>query len=322
MLNTAPEFAVTHPTAIQAICRALARRKAMVLLHDEAEPAGLGKLVAFDERRSRIALELPATLGKSLVRASHMIADLDGIQIVLPLWTTQPVAAQSDPLSTPARQAQQTSAAEPGTPRGWLQWLRGPSTGASSSCASGSPRRRLHNLQPQTELEHPDTTQWLNVPAKLWRIQRREGFRLAIRDDEPLVIEPQLPPIRDARPAPGSAPMRWPDKAQVLDISVRGLAWQALGTDPTPQVGDRCNRVIIDLPDSGVVVVDLQVKRVEPAQTRAANHRPPSSGAPSQTAWRVACAFVDLPEPMERRIQHWLLQTERARRRGDRAGST
>ena len=120
-------------------------------------------------------------------------------------------------------------------------------------------------------------------------MQRRESFRLPLPTVKPFLC----------RVCRGTAN----EKAlPVYDISVSGIGIQT-SEPPGFEAMDRLADCWIDLHDSGMLHVTLEVRYVMASESR--------SGKPLH---HMGCRFVDLPPPDEMLIQRFMARVETERR--------
>lgn len=127
------------------------------------------------------------------------------------------------------------------------------------------------------------------LPASLLRLQRREFFRLELPSSKPYICR-----IRRGTPQEKALPLH--------DISVGGvgvLSHELIKFDQL-EILDNC---WIDLRDSGVVAVTLEVRYFVSLETR--------SGKP---LWHMGCRFVNLSALNETLIQRFMARTQAERK--------
>ncbi|MEO8410228.1 MAG: flagellar brake protein, partial [Propionivibrio sp.] len=127
------------------------------------------------------------------------------------------------------------------------------------------------------------------MPSTLLRLQRRESFRL------------QLPTVKPylCRIGRGTAN----EKAlPVYDISVSGIGIQT-SEPPGFEAMDRLANCWIDLHDSGMLHVTLEVRYIMVSESRS-----------GKSLHHMGCRFVDLPPPDEMLIQRFMARVETERR--------
>jgi c-di-GMP-binding flagellar brake protein YcgR len=127
------------------------------------------------------------------------------------------------------------------------------------------------------------------IPASMLRLQRREYFRLQLPSTKPYICR-----IRRGTPQEKALPLH--------DISVGGVgihAPQPLDYEPL----EKLENCWIDLHDSGVLAVTLEVRYVDPLQSR--------TGKPF---WHLGCRFVNLSPLNETLIQRFMARLEAERK--------
>lgn len=127
------------------------------------------------------------------------------------------------------------------------------------------------------------------LPESLLRLQRRDAFRLQLPSGKPYMCRVQR----------GSADEK---TLPIYDISVTGLGIQVPEhLDFTPMT--KLNECSIDLRDSGMLTVTLEVRYVVETGNRA--------GKP---LWHMGCRFVNLSPANETTIQRFMARIEVERR--------
>jgi c-di-GMP-binding flagellar brake protein YcgR len=129
-----------------------------------------------------------------------------------------------------------------------------------------------------------------NLPERVVRLQRRESFRIRTPLGRPLICR------------------LWPENGTPIDVPLRDLSVGGAGLTysgkhvpfEAGQVFPRCR---IDLPEAGEISCAAEVRHVT-----AGN---PLSGIPSAI---VGLRFRELTQPMQARIQRYIVTLERARR--------
>ena len=135
------------------------------------------------------------------------------------------------------------------------------------------------------------------LPESILRLQRREYFRL---------LTPIVNPLRckmrclDANGAPLSL------SSQVVDISVGGACLAGLPADLPLDTDTQFADCVIDLPEGGAVVANLQLRWLADVVSR--------SGVPSK---RAGFEFLRLPHAKSTLIQRYITKTERERKARD-----
>ncbi len=127
------------------------------------------------------------------------------------------------------------------------------------------------------------------LPKTLLRLQRRDAFRLQLPSTKPYIC-------RIRRGAPDEA------KLAIHDISVGGiglLATENPGLEPL----ERLENCWIDLRDSGMLAVSLEVRHAITKESRA-----------NKTVWYIGCMFIDLSAATETTIQRFMAKAEAERR--------
>ncbi|MBX9810682.1 MAG: flagellar brake protein [Burkholderiales bacterium] len=130
------------------------------------------------------------------------------------------------------------------------------------------------------------------VPEALLRVQRRENFRIATPEEEPLKCMVALPPGQ----IPATA------EVILLDISCGGMAiidpHQRIVLEPgVTYAGCR-----IDLPQIGTITFTMRIKEVFPFTLK--------NGV---TCKRAGCEYVAMPESMASMVQRYIINLERER---------
>lgn len=127
------------------------------------------------------------------------------------------------------------------------------------------------------------------IPSYIFRIQRRSAYRV-----RPPIGQPGHVVIR-GEPAEE-------DVFEILDISATGLSFRRLGQDREFQVGDVLEHSRMELGPRVPVPCSLAVRVVLPLQRVI--------GMPA--AWRVGCEFTNMPAEVERTVQVYVQDVERA----------
>ena len=135
------------------------------------------------------------------------------------------------------------------------------------------------------------------LPESILRLQRREYFRLLTP-----IVNPLRCKIRclDANGAPLSLSL------QVVDISVGGACLAGLPADLPLDTDTQFADCVIDLPEGGAVVANLQLRWLADVVSR--------SGVPSK---RAGFEFLRLPHAKSTLIQRYITRTERERKARD-----
>jgi c-di-GMP-binding flagellar brake protein YcgR len=127
------------------------------------------------------------------------------------------------------------------------------------------------------------------IPDELWRIQRRDAFRV-------------VPPFDDGaccvRRTGPDAETSYP----VSDLSAGGAALVLPPGEPTPAVGERWPHSRIETTSGRLIPCDLIVRHVV--------EDPDGSGA-----HRVGCAFQALPGDVQRQLQLYVIDIDKRMRR-------
>jgi c-di-GMP-binding flagellar brake protein YcgR len=89
----------------------------------------------------------------------------------------------------------------------------------------------------------------------------------------------------------------------VLDISLGGVAISDSKGNIDPRTGDTLTHCEIELPEVGMLCVDLRVHSVAQITAR--------TGVKKK---RIGCSFIDLPSPMASTLQRYIMKLERERR--------
>lgn len=127
------------------------------------------------------------------------------------------------------------------------------------------------------------------IPEELFKFQRREYYRLVTPIAKPIVC---LVPTR-----------YWGTvSATLLDISVGGVGLAGLPTDFVPDFGESLENCTLLLPDTGNVVVNLEIRNSLEFTNR--------SGGRSR---RYGCQFVSVNAHTQALIQKFITRLERER---------
>lgn len=124
------------------------------------------------------------------------------------------------------------------------------------------------------------------LPSHIYRIQRREGYRVRPLHDDPVTCLVSLPE--------GS------HKLDVLDFSVVGLALHFPRRLSPPSVGALLRDVRLRLPGPRILPCTLSVRRIAPH--------------PGEEGFQVGCAYERLPPETARAVQRLVREVEQARR--------
>jgi len=134
-----------------------------------------------------------------------------------------------------------------------------------------------------------ETTFAVPIPSSVLRLQRRDYFRLQLPSTKPYICR-----IRRGSPQENALPLH--------DISVGGIgihAQQPLDYEPL----EKLENCWIDLHDSGVLAVTLEVRYADPIESR--------TGKPF---WHLGCRFVNLSPLNETLIQRFMARLEAERK--------
>lgn len=127
------------------------------------------------------------------------------------------------------------------------------------------------------------------LPSNLLRLQRREAFRLQLPSTKPYLCRTCRGTARE---------MALP----LYDISIGGIGIQV--ADPLPfESMDRLENCWIDLHDSGMLTVTLEVRYVMATESRT-----------GKTLYHMGCKFINLPPHDETLIQRFMARIETERR--------
>lgn len=132
----------------------------------------------------------------------------------------------------------------------------------------------------------------VGAPDALLRLQRREYYRLSLPASDSLVcqftLEPQTSRHVDAK---------------VLDISGGGVAVRVPASESAFTVGARFEKCLLDLPEFGLVTVDLEVRNL----VRLV-------GRNGVETLRVGCKFSQISSPTANAIHRYIMAVERKRK--------
>ena len=134
---------------------------------------------------------------------------------------------------------------------------------------------------------------WAPAPEALFRLQRRENYRLSA---------PLATPVRARIPVRGDNGQVRTAQAVLYDISGGGVSLVAALGDVDFRPGAEFFGVSLNLPQVGMLTVDVQVRNVFDIATPA-----------GKVLRRAGCAFLRLPGPTMSLIQRYIIQTERER---------
>lgn len=134
---------------------------------------------------------------------------------------------------------------------------------------------------------------WAAVPEAMFRLQRRENYRLAA---------PMATPIKARIPARLENGQVKTAQAVLYDISGGGVSLVVALGDVDFRPGAEFFGVSLNLPQVGMLTVDVQVRNVFDISTPA-----------GKVLRRAGCAFLRLPGPTMSLIQRYIIQTERER---------
>jgi len=133
------------------------------------------------------------------------------------------------------------------------------------------------------------------LPQSVLRLQRREYFRLDTPQGNPIICQ-----MKVARENGGYVNLNLP----LLDISGGGVGLMApLDSETMLAVGNQFSACRIDIPEEGVIQVDLIV--------RNAFHITMRNGSQHL---RVGCEYVDLPGSRLSMVQRYITRIERERK--------
>lgn len=137
-----------------------------------------------------------------------------------------------------------------------------------------------------------DHQEWFetNFPAALFKLQRREYYRL---------VAPAANPLRCLVPATQEAPL----ETRIIDISLGGVGIISYGADSGLRAGDVYPGCRIQIPDSGLIVAGLQIRSIFEVTLKN-----------GLQTFRAGCQFTDITTQQQAVIQRYILQVERERR--------
>lgn len=127
------------------------------------------------------------------------------------------------------------------------------------------------------------------LPASLYRIQRRDAFRV-----RPPLEEPALCVL----PTPDRTEVRY----VIVDISVGGLALRVSDEVPRPKIGERWQRCRLELGKRAPIPCALVVRNIQVGHEG------------DEGAYRLGCSFESMPPEVGRAVQLFVLDVERRRR--------
>ncbi len=129
----------------------------------------------------------------------------------------------------------------------------------------------------------------VRLPKSLLRLQRRNLFRISLPGSKPCLC-------RIRRGTPGERAL------QIHDISIGGIG--IVSNEPLEfEAGDVLENCAIDLRDSGMLLVSLEVRHVNARELRA-----------GKQVWNMGCQFVNLSGSYEALIQRLMVRVESERR--------
>ncbi|MDE2623267.1 MAG: flagellar brake protein [Betaproteobacteria bacterium] len=134
---------------------------------------------------------------------------------------------------------------------------------------------------------------WAHAPEALFRLQRRENFRISAPLANP--IKARIPMRQE------NGPVRTA-QAVLYDISGGGVSLVAALGDVDFRPGAEFFGVSINLPQVGMLTVDLQVRNIFDITAPG-----------GKVLRRAGCTFLRLPGPTVSLIQRYIIQTERER---------
>ncbi|MDE1989901.1 MAG: flagellar brake protein [Betaproteobacteria bacterium] len=134
---------------------------------------------------------------------------------------------------------------------------------------------------------------WAHAPEALFRLQRRENYRIAAPLANP--IKARIPVRQD------SGPVRTA-QAVLYDISGGGVSLVAALGDVDFRPGAEFFGVSLNLPQVGMLTVDLLVRNIYDITAPG-----------GKVLRRAGCEFLRLPGPTMSLIQRYIIQTERER---------
>lgn len=139
---------------------------------------------------------------------------------------------------------------------------------------------------------------FLPIPSSLYRLQRREYFRLSLPPSEQLscIIE-----TAHAKGANGTqeAVQRM---APVMDISGGGVGLAFMEGEMDFVPGEVYHDCRIDLPDIGMILVTITIKNIVPLSTNKLG----------KTLKRAGCEFKDIDGPTTLKLQRFITDKQRS----------
>lgn len=133
---------------------------------------------------------------------------------------------------------------------------------------------------------------WAPIPDQVLRLQRREFYRLAVPIAHPL-------PCTISHPAFAERMLR----VRVLTISGGGVGLVAPLKTGDFSVGQIIQRCEIELPESGILRIQLEVRNLSKVRTAA-----------GVEYLRIGCRFNEPSEPDITQVQRYIFKVERDRR--------
>lgn len=157
-------------------------------------------------------------------------------------------------------------------------------------------------VQVQFRLEGVRTTEqggrqylYCPLPADMYRIQRRNTYRVPVPLRDPVVCEVVFP-----HAVGGAAVTR---EFRVFDLSIGGLTLLLPDDAPDLPIDTRLEHCALRLPDTDPIEITLVVRNSFPLLTRNDNIRK-----------RIGCEFADLRGSAENRVQRYVFKVERSLR--------
>lgn len=139
---------------------------------------------------------------------------------------------------------------------------------------------------PHEPILHGDNVIHLSQPSVLYRIQRREGFRIRPQPSQVAYCNVRLAASRIAQ---------WP----IIDLSVVGVALALPPGAPLPTLGTIWRFCVIQIDAMAPVPVDLIVTAITPPASE------------NMGVVRIGCAFDRAPQQVERLLQRTVIEMER-----------
>ncbi len=138
---------------------------------------------------------------------------------------------------------------------------------------------------------------FLPMPSTLYRLQRREYFRLSLPPSDQLrcIIETQPPKGQDASQEP---PQR---SAPIVDISGGGIGLSFTEGEIDFVPGEIYPDCRIDLPEIGTVHVTITIKNIVPLSTNKLG----------KTLKRAGCEFKNIDGPTTLKLQRFITDKQR-----------